>query len=89
MLSKYDFIIQHRPGLTNPADGSSRRSDYEPLAGENPPSKPFLEFAATQVPLALKEDLKAALKTDELAQKLAEEKLSTEQEEWSWKEGIL
>ncbi|KAI9708410.1 MAG: hypothetical protein M1812_008017, partial [Candelaria pacifica] len=75
--------------LTNPADGPSRRPDYKPLAGENPPPKPFLEFAATQVPLALKEDLKAALETDELAQELAEEKLSTKQEEWSWKEGIL
>lgn len=28
-LSQYDFTITHRPGATNPADGASRRSDYE------------------------------------------------------------
>lgn len=27
-LSKYDFVIIHRPGVTNPADGPSRRPDY-------------------------------------------------------------
>lgn len=27
-LSKYDFVITHRPGATNPADGPSRRPDY-------------------------------------------------------------
>ena len=27
-LTPYDFIIKHRPGLLNPADGPSRRPDY-------------------------------------------------------------
>jgi hypothetical protein len=27
-LTPYDFIIRHRPGLLNPADGPSRRPDY-------------------------------------------------------------
>ena len=27
-LTLYDFIIRHRPGLLNPADGPSRRPDY-------------------------------------------------------------
>lgn len=27
-LSKYDFVINHWPGVTNPADGPSRRLDY-------------------------------------------------------------
>jgi hypothetical protein len=27
-LTKYDFVINHRPGATNPADGPSRRPDY-------------------------------------------------------------
>jgi hypothetical protein len=27
-LTKYDFVITHRPGATNPADGPSRRPDY-------------------------------------------------------------
>ena len=28
-LTPYDFIIKHRPGLLNPADGPSRRPDYQ------------------------------------------------------------
>jgi len=28
ILSKYDFVLTHRPGRTNPADGPSRRPDY-------------------------------------------------------------
>ena len=28
-LTLYDFIIRHRPGLLNPADGLSRRPDYK------------------------------------------------------------
>src|ERR1700724_490306 len=28
-LTLYDFIIKHRPGILNPADGLSRRSDYK------------------------------------------------------------
>jgi hypothetical protein len=28
VLTKYDFVIKHRPGITNPADGPSRRPDY-------------------------------------------------------------
>lgn len=27
-LSKYNFVLNHRPGSTNPADGPSRRPDY-------------------------------------------------------------
>jgi hypothetical protein len=28
-LTPYDFVIKHRPGLLNPADGPSRRPDYK------------------------------------------------------------
>ena len=28
-LTPYDFIIKHRPGLLNPANGLSRRPDYK------------------------------------------------------------
>ena len=31
-LTPYDFIIRHRPGLLNPADGPSRQPDYMALA---------------------------------------------------------
>ena len=35
-LTPYDFIIRHRPGLLNPADGPSRRPDYMAKAQEQP-----------------------------------------------------
>ena len=28
-LTPYDFVIKHRPGTLNPADGPSRRPDYK------------------------------------------------------------
>jgi RNase H-like domain found in reverse transcriptase/Reverse transcriptase (RNA-dependent DNA polymerase)/Integrase zinc binding domain/Chromo (CHRromatin Organisation MOdifier) domain/Integrase core domain len=34
-LAPYDFTIQHRPGKTNPADGPSRRPDYESKLDDN------------------------------------------------------
>jgi hypothetical protein len=34
VLSAYDFEIVYRPGKSNPADGPSRRPDYEPARGE-------------------------------------------------------
>jgi hypothetical protein len=37
-LSKYNFVITHRPGATNPADGPSRRPDYMAEA-KNPAQK--------------------------------------------------
>ena len=35
-LTPYDFLIHHRPGLLNPADGPSRRPDYMATAQEEP-----------------------------------------------------
>ena len=35
-LTPYDFIIRHRPGLLNPADGPSRRPDYLAQKGPSP-----------------------------------------------------
>ena len=35
-LTPYDFIIRHRPGLLNPADGPSRRPDYMAKAQREP-----------------------------------------------------
>lgn len=36
-LTPYDFIIKHRPGISNPADGPSRRPDYMETAQKEPP----------------------------------------------------
>lgn len=35
-LTPYDFIIKHKPGLMNPADGPSRRPDYIAAAPKEP-----------------------------------------------------
>jgi hypothetical protein len=35
-LTPYDFIIRHRPGSLNPADGPSRRPDFLSRAREIP-----------------------------------------------------
>ncbi len=35
-LTPYDFIIRHRPGSLNPADGPSRRPDFPGQAQEIP-----------------------------------------------------
>ena len=35
-LTPYDFLIHHRPGLLNPADGPSRRPDYLAMARKEP-----------------------------------------------------
>src|SRR6266487_4794962 len=35
-LTPYDFIIHHRPGILNPADGLSRRPDYMAQAQKEP-----------------------------------------------------
>jgi hypothetical protein len=35
-LTPYDFVIRHRPGLLNPADGPSRRPDYKAQAQRTP-----------------------------------------------------
>ena len=35
-LTPYDFIIYHRPGILNPADGPSRRPDYMAQAQREP-----------------------------------------------------
>jgi len=33
-LSRYDFVVEYRPGRRNPADGPLRRPDYNTLKGE-------------------------------------------------------
>jgi hypothetical protein len=35
-LTLYDFLIHHRPGILNPADGPSRRPDYIATAQKEP-----------------------------------------------------
>src|SRR5256714_2240449 len=43
-LAAFDFEIQYRKGSTNPADGPSRRLDYEPPEGENELLLPTLQL---------------------------------------------
>jgi hypothetical protein len=41
VLSRYDFVLNHRPGSTNPADGPSRRPDY--MAEAQKPAQKYNE----------------------------------------------
>ena len=43
LLAAYDFEIFHRPGKTNPADGPSRRPDYEGTSALNTKLLPTLQ----------------------------------------------
>jgi hypothetical protein len=45
-LSKFDYIIYHRPGVKNPADGLSRRADYVISDLNESGSALFLNLAA-------------------------------------------
>jgi len=68
IISSYDFVIQHLEGKKNPADGPSRRADYEECY-ERPTARLFVTFAATTVsPFCdLLRAIGAALDTDPLA----------------------
>ncbi|KAL2401712.1 Transposon Tf2-8 polyprotein [Exophiala dermatitidis] len=71
-LQRFDFYIEHRPGKTNPADGPSRRPDYEDPEDDKAPPKPFLRFALTMnmttppIPTDLKDKIRSA-STEEAA----------------------
>ena len=41
VLTRYDFVLNHRPGSTNPADGPSRRPDY--MAEAQKPAQKYNE----------------------------------------------
>src|SRR2546430_9701470 len=43
-LAAFDFEIQYRKGSTNPADGPSRRPDYELLEGKSELLLPMLQL---------------------------------------------
>ena len=86
-LQRFDFEVQHRPGNKNPADGPSRRPDYD--TKEELPVDNFLTLAATQVPVALEGDLIEALTTDPLAMTLTEDLLDPLQEQWAWEGDML
>ena len=45
-LTPYDFIIKHRPGILNPADGPSRRPDYK---AQKEPSQIQLDLLANRL----------------------------------------
>jgi len=69
ILSSYDFIIEHLEGKTNPADGPSRRPNYE-ISYEHMTAKLLATLAATTITESydnLLPEIKAAQETDFLA----------------------
>ena len=68
ILSSYNFAFEHLEGKNNPADGPSRRPDYE--IGHERPTAQLLATLATNINVELYDDLlpaiKAAQETDSL-----------------------
>jgi hypothetical protein len=68
ILSSYHFVIEHLEGKKNPADGPSRRPDYE--IGYERPTAQLLATLATNITIEPYDDLlpaiKAAQETDSL-----------------------
>ena len=77
-MQRFDFIIEHKPGKTNPADAPSRRPDYKSESKPTQPT-PFLRLAltlnTTRPPPAwdIKKKVKEALQTDAQIQDLYDE----------------
>jgi len=72
ILSSYDFVIKHLEGKKNPADGPSRRSDYE-IGYENMTARLLASSAATTITESygdLLPEIKTAQETDFLATKI-------------------
>jgi hypothetical protein len=67
ILSSYDFVIEHLEGKTNPADGTSRRPDYE-IGYERPIARLLAPLAATVEP---SNDLLQVIKTAQASDSLA------------------
>jgi hypothetical protein len=67
VLSSYDFTIQHLKGTKNPADGPSRRPDYE-IRYEKLVGRLLATLAATVEPY---DDLLPAIKTAQATDSLA------------------
>jgi hypothetical protein len=66
ILSSYDFVIEHLEGKRNPADGPSRRPDYE-IGYEHMTAKLRATLAATTITESyddLLPEIKAAQETD-------------------------
>jgi hypothetical protein len=68
ILSSYDFVIEHLEGKKNPANGPSRRHDYE-IGYERPTTRLLATLAATTVEPYndLIQEIKAAQAIDALA----------------------
>jgi hypothetical protein len=60
ILSSYDFVIEHLEGKKNPADGPSRRPDYE--IGYERPTAQLLATLATNITVEPYDDLLPAIK---------------------------
>jgi len=67
ILFSYDFVIEHLEGKKNPADGPSRRPDYE-IGYERPIARLLATLAATVEPY---DDLLPAIKTAQASDSLA------------------
>lgn len=89
-LQRFDFTIHHVPGRSNPADGPSRRADYQEDDTEVA-TKPFLRFALTQIlyktppPQDIAGKIKTETANDDLITEMAKDKLPGN---WTEQDGL-
>jgi hypothetical protein len=94
ILSSYDFVIEHLEGKKNPADGPSRRPDYE-IGYENMTAKLLATLAATTITESyddLLPEIKAAQETDFLATEIRPTLLdvsTADESQWRSTDGAL
>jgi hypothetical protein len=94
IFSSYDFVIQHLQGKKHPADGPSRRSDYE-IGCEHTMAKLLATLAATTIAESyddLLPEIKAAQETDFLATEIQPtlvDVLTADESQWRSIDGTL
>ena len=94
ILSLYDFVIEHLEGKQNPADGPSRRPDYE-ISYENTMAKLLATLAATTITEShddLLPEIKTAQETDFLATEIRPTLVdgsTTDENQWRSIDGAL
>jgi hypothetical protein len=100
-LSKFDYVIHHRPGDKNPADALSRRFDHAREDPEDQGAVPFLNLAAvtvsaspilnlalTTAPEAIRTRYEEALEEDDYGQEIQKD-LPELPEDWQLINGTL
>src|SRR3982074_2866366 len=102
LLADYDFVLEHIPGKTNPADGPSRCPDYVEDATEVEDGAIFPQsaFRCLDIPAVRRQHMPQKDLRQRLIQALAKDKVANEHKQevdqptkkrhklWSWDDGL-